>query len=148
MDLRQLRTFVSLAELGSLTRVSNKLRIAQPALSRQIRLLEEEIGVNLFVRHSRGMELTESGAELLKRAAGPLRQLELSVSEVRDLGSQVSGLVSLGLLPSVSGILAGHVAQVAAETLPHVLLRIAEGNARHLHEWLERGEIDAIIGYK
>ena len=71
MDLRQLRTFREIAEAGSLSRAADRLRIAQPALSRQIRLLEAEAGLPLYTRHGRGMTLTEAGAELLARVAGP-----------------------------------------------------------------------------
>lgn len=147
MDLKRLRTFICLAELGSLTRAADQLRIAQPALSRQIRLLEEEVGMPLFNRHSRGMTLTEAGAELLKFAAGPLRQLELSIVEARAVETRVAGRVALGMMPSTTGILARRIAERAAAEFPDVALRIAEGYVRHLTEWLKRGEIDVSLGY-
>ena len=74
MDLKQLRTFLRVAEVGSLSQASDRLRLAQPALSRQIKMLENEIGVPLFARHGRGMKLTEAGRQLLERigcAAAP-----------------------------------------------------------------------------
>ena len=68
MELSQLRTLICVAELGSLSKAGDRLRIAQPALSRQVRMLEEELGVALFTRHGRGMVLTERGREVLKQA--------------------------------------------------------------------------------
>jgi DNA-binding transcriptional LysR family regulator len=147
LELRQLRTFLSLAELGSLTRAADQLRIAQPALSRQIRMLEEEIGLPLFLRHSRGMQLTEAGAALLRFASGPLRQLEIAVAQVRELETEVSGEVALGLMPSVADIFAGRLAERVAEALPKVSLRIAEAYVPHLVEWLQRGDLDATLSY-
>lgn len=147
MELRQLRTFLCLAELGSLTRAADQLRIAQPALSRQIRMLEEEIGLPLFIRHSRGMQLTEAGAELLRFASGPLRQLEIAVAQVRELETRVSGHVALGLMPSVADIFAGRLAERVSEELPDVSLRITEAYVPHLVEWLLRGDLDVTLSY-
>src|ERR1700733_5723605 len=65
MEFGQLRTLICVAELGSLSKAGDRLRIAQPALSRQVRMLEEELGVALFTRHGRGMVLTEQGREVL-----------------------------------------------------------------------------------
>lgn len=75
MDLKRLRCFQEVAAAGSLSHASDRLRLAQPALSRHISLLEQEIGVPLFTRYGRGMQLTEAGAALLARIDGPLRQL-------------------------------------------------------------------------
>src|SRR5260370_23684815 len=75
MDFRQLRTFSCVAELGSLSKASDTLRVAQPALSRQIKLLEHELRAELFTRNGRGMVLTEAGRLLLARTAGIVRQV-------------------------------------------------------------------------
>lgn len=69
MDISQLRTLAHIAELGSVSKAADRLNIAQPALSRQIRLLEQELGVYLFERHGRGMVITEIGREVLLHAA-------------------------------------------------------------------------------
>ena len=71
MDLKQLRTFRAVAELGSLSKAADRLRAAQPALSRHIKLLEHELRVELFVRNGRGMLLTSAGRMLLDRTTGP-----------------------------------------------------------------------------
>ena len=76
MDLKQLRTFRAVAELGSLSKAADRLRAAQPALSRHIKLLEHELRVELFVRNGRGMLLTSAGRMLLDRTTGLIRQIE------------------------------------------------------------------------
>src|SRR4249920_542199 len=80
MDFRQLRTFSCVAELGSLSKAADRLRTAQPALSRQIKLLEHELRVDLFIRNGRGMLLTSAGRMLLDRTTGLVHQIE----QVRD----------------------------------------------------------------
>ena len=69
MDISQLKTLIHVAELGSLSKASERLNLVQPALSRQIRLLEKELGTYLFDRHGRGMVITEAGREVLEHAA-------------------------------------------------------------------------------
>ena len=147
MDIRQLRTFICLAETGSLSKAADLLRIAQPALTRQIKLLEADVGLSLFHRHSRGMQITDAGKVLLVRVSGLVRQLDQAWKDVREIGSTVSGTVAIGLVPSVSNILAGRLARRVATELPGISFRIVEGYARHLVEWLHRGEIDATITY-
>ena len=143
MDIKQLRTFIRVAEVGSLSQASDRLRLAQPALSRQIKMLENEIGVPLFVRHGRGMKLTEAGRQLLESVGAPLRQLEQSFDELRSSAKRIEGRVSLGMTPTISFILAGRLAKRVAKELPGVSLRIVEGYGGYLVEWLQRNEIDA-----
>lgn len=147
MDLKQLRTFLRVAEVGSLSQASDRLRLAQPALSRQIKMLENEIGVPLFARHGRGMKLTEAGRQLLEHIGSPLRQLESSFDEVRSFAKRIEGRVSLGMTPTISFVLAGRLAKRVAKELPGVSLRIVEGYGGYLVEWLQRSEIDATVLY-
>ncbi|MBN8942899.1 MAG: LysR family transcriptional regulator [Rhizobiales bacterium] len=147
MDLKQLKTFIRVAETGSLSKASDRLRTAQPALSRQIKLLEAEIGTPLFIRYGRGMQLTEAGQELLARVAGLVHQLEKSVEDVRSLRTQPSGTVALGMMPTVSYVLAARLARRVATELSGISLRIVEGYAGHLVDWLHRGDVDATLLY-
>ncbi len=147
MDLRQLRSFREIAESGSLSRASDRLRIAQPALSRQVRLLEAEAGLPLFTRHGRGMALTEAGRELLARVAGPMRQLEGAIADVRALAGAVAGQVALGMMPTVAAVLAGPLSRRVAQRHPDVSLRVVEGYTGHLIEWVQRGATDATLLY-
>ncbi len=147
MDLRQLKTFLKVAELGSLSRASDQMRIVQPALSRQIRLLEKEAGAPLFVRHSTGMKLTAAGKELCRRVADPVRQLDHALGDMRSLSDTSQGHVTFGMLTTVSYALAGRLALRVAKEFPRISLRITEGYSSHLIEWLQRGEVDAAITY-
>ncbi len=147
MDLKQLRTFREVADSGSLSRAADRLHLAQPALSRQIRLLEAEIGLPLFARHGRGMQLTEAGTALLERIDGPVRQLERAVEEVRGLAGAVAGQVALGMMPTIASVLAGPLARRVALEHPGLSLRIVEGYTGHLVEWVQRGVTDATLLY-
>src|SRR6267142_2910421 len=91
MDLKQLRTFRAVAELGSLSKAADRLRAAQPALSRQIKLLEHELRVELFVRNGRGMLLTEAGRLLLARTSGIVRQIDQIRDDIQSAKGPPSG---------------------------------------------------------
>lgn len=147
MDFRRLSSFMRIADLGSLSRAADRMRVAQPALSRQMRLLEADLGVQLFVRHRRGMMLTQAGEELHTRLTGPLRQIDLIVEDIRSLSQEVGGNVAFGLSPTVSTILAGPLAKRVSTGAPNVTLRIVEGYTAFLIDWLQRGEIDVAILY-
>ncbi|MBV0893300.1 LysR family transcriptional regulator [Paracoccus sp. Z118] len=147
MDLKQLRTFVEVAETGSLSRASDKMRVAQSALSRHIRLMEAELGFSLFIRHGRGMQLTDAGRDLSQTMTGLLQQLEQAIEDARSHGDQVRGDVALGLMPTTSVVLASRLALRVRRKLPEVRLRIVEGYAGHLVEWLQRGQIDLTLLY-
>jgi LysR family transcriptional regulator, nitrogen assimilation regulatory protein len=147
VNLQQLKTFVLIAELGSLSKVSDRIRIAQPALSRQMRLLQEEAGVVLLIRHRRGLQLTEAGEELLQRVSGVIRQLDRVFDDVRTLSGSARGRVALGIVPTASYVLAGQLACRVAARYPGISLRIVEAYSVHLIEWLQRGEIDVAIMY-
>ncbi|MDB5625344.1 MAG: transcriptional regulator [Tardiphaga sp.] len=147
MDLRRLRTFRSVAELGSLSKASDHLRVAQPALSRQIKLLEHELRVELFTRNGRGMVLTSAGQLLLDRTSGLVRQIEQVRDDLQSVGGTPSGRVVLGLVPTVSCVLSARFARRIIQTLPAVSLLIVESYGGHLVEWLHRGEMDLAIIY-
>ncbi|MEM9105490.1 MAG: LysR substrate-binding domain-containing protein [Pseudomonadota bacterium] len=147
MDLKQLKTFICVAESGSLSRASDRLRIAQPALSRQIKLLEHQVGVPLFDRHIRGMELTEAGSDLLRRVSGVVRQLETTMQDIQSTHSEISGNVALALMPTIAMVIASRIVSTVAEELPQVSLRIREGYSVDIIEWMQRGEVDISFLY-
>ncbi len=147
MDLRQIRTFRAVAELGSLSKASDRLRIAQPALSRQIKLLEHELKTPLFVRHGRGMVLTDAGRLFLDRTAHTVRQLEQACEDVLSSAGKLYGRVVIGMVPTVGSALACKVARRVADDLPGVMLRMVEAYGGYLTEWLHRGEIDMAVVY-
>ncbi len=118
MDFRQLRTFSCVAELGSLSKASDTLRVAQPALSRQIKLLEHELRAELFTRNGRGMVLTDAGRLLLARTAGIVRQIDQMRDDIQSAGGPPSGRVVLGLVPTVSCVISARLARRTVESYP------------------------------
>jgi LysR family transcriptional regulator, nitrogen assimilation regulatory protein len=147
MDIRQLRTFSCVAELGSLSKASDTLRVAQPALSRQIKLLEHELRAELFTRNGRGMVLTDAGRLLLARTAGIVRQIDQVRDEIQSSGGPPSGRVVLGLVPTVSCVISARLARRTVDTYPGISLCIVESYSGHLTEWLHRGEMDLALIY-
>ena len=147
MDIKQLKTFICVANTGSLSAASDRLHLAQPALSRHIKLLEHEIGVELFVRHVKGMDLTESGEKFLNRVSGLIRQLEQSVDDVRSTSEEIRGNVAIGLLPSINDLFVIRLVERVTRTLPLVTMRLVEGYSGHLIEWLQRGDLDISFLY-
>ncbi|MEM8579617.1 MAG: LysR substrate-binding domain-containing protein [Pseudomonadota bacterium] len=147
MDIKQLKTFICVAETGSLSAASDRLRLAQPALSRHIKLLEHKIGVQLFERHVRGMTLTEPGEKLLARVSGLIRQLEQSFDDIRSVDETIKGNVAIGLMPSVNTMFAVRLIERVKRELPDITLRVVEGYSGHLIEWLQRGDLDVSFLY-
>lgn len=127
MELRTLRYFVYIAEARSFSHASVRLRVAQPALSRQISKLEAEIGHALFLRTGRRLELTEAGQLLLTRAQALLRQASNALDEVRTFGSDLSGTVTIGVSPAITEILAPLILRECGLLHPNVKIRFVEG---------------------
>src|ERR1700754_2803737 len=124
MDLRQLRYFVVLATQQHFGRASTILHVAQPALSRQIRLLEEELGVQLFERHARGATPTEEALFLLERASFLLRYAEQMKQDMTARQRDPRGPVAVGLSPGLALLLAVPLTRAVHQRLPEVRLRI------------------------
>ena len=147
MDLRQLRIFKSVAELGSLSKASDRLRLAQPALSRHIKTLEHELRAELFTRNGRGMVLTPAGQMLLERTGSLVLQIEQVRDDIQSMSGAPSGRVVLGLVPTVSCVLSTRFARRVIEELPDVSLCIVESYGGHLVEWLHRDQMDLALIY-
>lgn len=147
VDLRQLTALVTVAEVGSVTKAARLLHVVQPAVTRQIRTLEEEIGVPLFDRTRQGMVLTAAGGVLVERARRALHELERARMEIRPDPGEVTGIVSVGLLESVTDVLAPPLAAAVAGRYPGIELRILTAYSGHLQEWLDAGDIDVSLLY-
>jgi len=143
LETRALRYFQTVAEFGSYSRGSEFLRISQPAVSRQIRKLEEELGHALFKRHGHGVSLTDAGRILLERSQVALRQLEQTKAEIQGGSStSPSGVISFAVPPAAGYFLApALVARFGAE-FPNVFLKVVGGFSGYIHEWLVRGQVD------
>lgn len=147
MEISQLRTLIYVAELGSLSKAADRLHIAQPALSRQVRLLEEELGVRLFDRHGRGMVVTDAGQDVLRHAQRVMAELEEIRATVSDEDAPLRGHVSIGMPPTVADILSEPLVAAFSDNHPEATLRIVSAYSGYLLDWMHRGEIDASILY-
>ncbi|WP_319530173.1 LysR family transcriptional regulator [uncultured Cohaesibacter sp.] len=148
MEFRQLRNFIQVIELSSITAAAERLNIAQPALSRQVKALEEELNVALLRRHGRGVVPTEEGIRLARRAKVILEDMQDIASDISGSQSTLSGTVTLGLPPTVSDILATHLITRTMELFPNVKLRIVSGFSGHVQDWLLRGKVDLGVAYE
>lgn len=147
MDLKQLEYFVRVAELGSFTRASISLDVAQPALSRQIRLLEVELRQNLLTRNGRGAVPTEAGKLLLEHGRGILHQVALTREELSSSRGALAGRVSIGLPPSLSKLITVPLAQEFKKHMPAAQLTLTEGFSVLMHEGLRVGNLDMAVLY-
>ena len=147
MDLKQLEYFVHVAEFGSFTQSSRFLRVAQPALSRQVRALEVELRQALFERNGRGVTLTEPGKRLLEHARGILLQVQRARLDLEQQRGALSGQLVIGLPPSVSRTLTGPLVRALREQLPQASVGLVEGLSDHLMEWLAVGRVDFALVY-
>jgi LysR family nitrogen assimilation transcriptional regulator len=145
MDMHRLRYFLRIADEGSLTRASEVLGIAQPALSRQIRLLEDALGVKLFARTPRGMQLTEEGEQLRAAIAGPLGQVELAMQNVGSPLAQIGGGVVLGMPETTAQILAAPLLECLADAFPRVHVATVVDESRELVEHMLMGDVDIAV---
>ncbi|MDE2418349.1 MAG: LysR family transcriptional regulator [Burkholderiales bacterium] len=147
MDLKQLEYFVRVAEMGSFTRASVALDVAQPALSRQIRLLEVELRQNLLTRNGRGAIPTEAGKLLLEHGRGILHQVALTREELNASRGALAGKVSIGLPPSLSKLITVPLVKAFKQHMPQAQLMLTEGFSLLMHEGLRVGNLDMCVLY-
>jgi LysR family nitrogen assimilation transcriptional regulator len=142
MELRSLRYFVKIVEFGSLSRAADALFIAQPSLSHQVALLEEEFGVRLLDRGSKGVKATAAGIALYRCAVSIARQLEEVRGEISAEGGNLAGDVSVGLPTSTAVVLALPLLRAVVRKYPNICLEINENGSGLLGEWLLHGRLD------
>ena len=147
MDLKQIEYFVRVAELGSFTRAAVVLNIAQPALSRQVRLLEVELRQNLLVRNGRGAIPTEAGKLLLEHGRGILHQVERAREELGRVRGALAGRVAIGLPTSVARVMTVPLTRAFRNELPEVRLSISEGLSGAILGGLNSGHLDLVVLY-
>ena len=147
MDIKQLRSFITISETKNITKAAALLNIVQPAVSRQIHLLEDELGVELFERSRHGMHLTNEGKILEEYARRALKEIETAKIELTSSDGALKGSVNIGILSSLSELLSVALMRIIKEKYPNVNLKITVGYSGHLKEWLENGEIDVALIY-
>ena len=147
MDLKQLGYFVRVAELGSFTKAAAALQVAQPALSRQVRLLEVELRQSLLLRNGRGAVPTEAGQLLLEHGRGILHQVERAREELGRVRGTLAGRVAIGLPPSLARLVAVPLTRRFRQQLPQARLSITEGLSVSMQDALLNGRLDLALLY-
>ena len=142
MDIRQLRYFCAIAEEGQISRAAQRLHIAQPPLSYQLKLLEEELGVKLVDRNTRSLSLTQAGRVFYQRAEQILGMLQAAASEVKDVEYGVNGILAIGSPPAIGNMYIPERIARFHEEYPYVRFQWREGNTFRVLELLESDMIE------
>jgi LysR family nitrogen assimilation transcriptional regulator len=145
MELRQLRYFVAIVDHGSLSRAAVVLHVAQPALTQQLRQLEEELGAQLLHRSAQGVLSTDAGKVFYEHAQAILKQVGDARSAVTQSTTRPSGSVTLGLPHSISGALALPLLLACRARYPEITLQLTEELSGSLAEQLKSGRINLAV---
>jgi LysR family nitrogen assimilation transcriptional regulator len=147
MEFKQLSNFCKVAELGSLTAAAKTLDLTQAALSRQLSMLEAELGVELFRRTGRGLVPTTAGKRLLEQAHLILQQVAAVPRAVRGTGDAVRGNLALGLPPSLARTMVVPLVEAFQAHIPEAVMRSVDGLSANLVELVAGGKLDCAIVY-
>ena len=142
MELYQLKTFVAIAREGSLTRAAERVFTSAPAVSAQLKALEDELGVKLFERTPRGMILTEAGRKMLDEAERTLASATRMRSAAEQIRGAAQGLVRFGTVVDPVALRLGDVLVKLAERHPHVSLQLRQGLSYETLTAVQNGELD------
>jgi len=145
MELRQLRYFVAIVDHGSLSRAALILHVAQPALTQQLRQLEEELGVQLLHRSAQGVLSTDAGKVFYEHAQAILKQVADARSAVAQSAERPSGSVTLGLPHSISGALALPLLMATRAQYPEITLQLTEELTGNLSDQLKSGRVNLAV---
>lgn len=144
MDLRQLNYFITIVEEKQITKAAKKLHMAQPPLSNQLKIMEEELNCKLLDRNGRTLELTEPGKVLYEKGKLLLANFEDTISEIKEVGEGLKGLLSIGADQTCLSYLPEKI-KLMREQYPNLSFKIIEGDTHFLTESLLRKEIDLAI---
>lgn len=143
MNFRQLEYFAAVAEAKSISGASRELHVAQPPISRQLSMLEDELGVCLFLRNNKGIELTEAGRCLYQQSQQMFQSLRMMADSVRDVDAGLRGQVKLGLVYSNLPVVMEHL-KVYRRAFPQVELYVRMGSPNDLLDDLNRGKLHVL----
>lgn len=145
MDFRTLLYFVTVAEEQNFTHAAEKLNMSQPPLSNQIRQLEDDLGVQLFIRGRRKVELTEQGEILLKRARQILSLRDKTREELTDVSSELTGHISIGIVEGRAPFLAARWIAAYRESHPGIVFDLWNGSSDDVLDQLDKGLMDLAV---
>ncbi|WP_026693408.1 LysR family transcriptional regulator [Peribacillus kribbensis] len=144
MDIRQLRYYITIIEEKQITKAARHLHIAQPALSLQLRQLEEELGVTLIVREGKQWQITEAGKALYSRAKTMLQDVDSIKKEISEIKEGISGTVCIGTSTICVSHLAEHLTNFH-RMYPKVYVKILNGDTHYLEALLQQNKIDMAL---
>lgn len=144
MDIRQLRYFLTIAQEGQITRAAKQLNMEQPPLSRQLKQMEEELGVLLFERSGKQLQLTHAGELLQNRAASLLNQFNETLTEVKEIHAGIRGMLSIGAVVSCISLLPQRI-HIFRQQYPEVTFKIREGDHSLLADQLDKRNIELAV---
>ncbi|HLR79003.1 MAG TPA: LysR family transcriptional regulator [Bacillota bacterium] len=144
MNIRQLHYFYTIASEGQITRAAKKLHMAQPPLSQALKALEINLGVLLFERHGRKMELTEAGKVLFERATHIFQTIDDTKTEIKEIGRGVSGSLAIGCVKSCFSYLIRNI-RLFRTAYPKTTFKLTEGDSFQLTKQLENRDIELAI---
>jgi len=147
MNIKQLSYFVAIAEHGSFVKASANLHISQPSVSSQIKLLEEELGIQLLERRPDGVVLTLEGKDFLQHAYTILRAVDAARDSIRAYQTSEVGRVAVGMPNSISAVLAVSLVDAVQKLLPNVQIKLVSGVSGHIQKWVMNGELDFGLVY-
>jgi DNA-binding transcriptional LysR family regulator len=145
MELRHLRYFVAVAEELHFRRAAERLHVAQPAVSEQVRKLEAELGVRLLDRNHRSVSLTGAGAAMLDEARRVLQQADVAQRAAREASDRALGRLRLGYLPDALPVTVPRLLRRFSEAAPGIRVTVETGSARPLLEGVREGRIDVAV---
>jgi DNA-binding transcriptional LysR family regulator len=146
VNLRQLQTFISIVKLGSFTRAARLLHLSQPALTKQIRQLEETLGVRLLDRNTKSVAVTRIGKELVPVVEQLLREISAVVINTKELAAKSRGAIRIAALPSVSSTIIPKAIARFKETYPGISVILKDVLAQRLVTMVKAEEVDFGIG--
>lgn len=142
MDIRHLKYFTTIVEEGKISQAAKRLNIAQPPLSQQLKLLESELGITLFERHTRKLLITEEGKLFYERAKTILDLIDCTVEEVKEFSEGRKGTLSIGAIASLGAKLLPEKIHKFQKLYPDVQFQVWEGDPNRIMELVENRIID------
>lgn len=142
MEIKHLKAFLTIVEEGSINRAAQTLHIAQPPLSRQIKALEEELGVKLFIRGTKEIQLTEEGHLLMSRSKEIMELVGNTCQEISNFSINNVGVLNIGFVSSIGTSVIPEVISNFRLTYPKVQFRLWEGGSLRIIELVDKGIVD------
>jgi len=146
ITIRQIQAFLNVAELGGFTRAAEKMRVAQPALSQQVRELEAELGIRLLDRTTRRVELTEGGKEFRNAAAKVIEDLENAARHAHELAERKRGRVAVAAPPLLAAAIVPPAIADFRVRYPGIQVKLVDARTDEIVEQVRSGEVDCGVG--